>query len=492
MLSRTYLKRGKLAFVLALILTLGLGLSSCSKSEGDPIAAGTTTSKEVTPVVEEKGIDILTPESEISNRDYLNANLFSLWETFFQSFVGKVSNDPLDTRVDFKNMHLLREQKDEDFMELVSAIEKKMASFDILGSSKETQAAFYINAYNYTGLRLINKGYIQKGKIIESIRDLSKVINPYEILTRETVAFKTGITSMDDIIKKKLKPLYSEGGKVKDARFMMALNGGMLGRSFLYNHAFTPSKLEEQLNFVTKNALKLKRIANLDKRTLKLVRLFKWYKDYFEEASGSLENFVKDGGFNPDSFDSVRYQDFDWNLNDIASFAGRVLDETGTVEPVPNNTDGKEEEDQAATGDDLPEGDRVDFSSPCDYLKSEKVTVLSVCNRVIEGKMDGFYKYKREVVDATICVISRKLEDNKITLGAIGSFVEVPDKTGERESHSIEVEDKANVKDDMLKIRKSEGVRTTLEYLKTDKRLMVRQTSIILGKGHRKFTLQCQ
>jgi hypothetical protein len=499
MFLRTYLNRGKLSLVLVLALTLNLTLTSCSKSEGEPFTAPAAPEKEVTQPVEEKGITILTPESEISNRDYLNANLFSLWETFFQSFVAKVSESPLDTRVDFKNMHLLREQKDEDFMELVSAIEKKMASFDIIGSSKNAQAAFYINAYNYTGLRLINKGYVKKGKIIETIRDLSRTsINPYEILTRETVAFKTGITSMDDIIKKKLKPLFSERGKVKDARFMMALNGGMLGRSFLYNHAFTPLKLEEQLNEVTKNALKLKRMATLDKRTLKLARHFKWYKEYFEEASGSLENFVKDGGFNPDSFDNVRYQDFDWSLNDIASFAGRVLEETGTVEPLPNSgangtsTDGKDEDDQTGSGDDLPQGDRVDFGSPCDYLKSEKVSVLAVCDRVLDGRMDGFYKYKREVVDATICVISRKLEEEKVSLGAIGSIIEVPDKTGERESLSIEVEDKASVKGDKLKIRKSEGVRTTLEYLKTDKRLMVRQTSIIVGKGFRKFTLQCQ
>ncbi|MCR9205497.1 MAG: DUF547 domain-containing protein [Halobacteriovoraceae bacterium] len=493
-------RRGKFSLLLAMLVTLNMGLSSCSKSEGEPFTAPAAPKKETNQLTEEKGITILTPESELSDRDYLSANLFTLWETFFQSFVAKVSESPLDTRVDFKNMHILREQKDEDFQSLVNAIEKKMTSFDIIGSSKATQAAFYINAYNYTGLRLINKGYIKKEKIIDSIRDLSSTpINPYEILTRETVAFKTGITSMDEIIKEKLKPLYSERGKVKDARFMMALNGGMLGRSFLYNHAFTPLKLEEQLNFVTQNALKLKRMANLDKRTLKLARHFKWYKEYFEESAGSLENFVRDGGFDPDSFDNVKYQDFDWALNDIASFAGRVLEETGTVEPLPQggtgstlDDDGKEEDDQPASGDDLPQGDRVDFGTACDYLKSEKVSVLGVCNRVLDGRMDGFYKYKSEVVDATICVISRKLEDDKVSLGAIGSIIEVPEKTGQRESLSIEVEDKAKVKDDKLTIRKAEGVRTKLEYLKTDKRLMVRQTSIIAGRGYRKFTLQCQ
>lgn len=481
-------KKARTSLLLIFTLAVGLFLNGCSEKKDPPSIQATAESNSVT-APEEKEITILSPEIEVTNRDYLNANLFTLWDTFFQSFVAKVSESPLDTRVDFKNMHLLRIKKDADFMELVTAIEKKMASFDLVGASKETQAAFYINAYNYVGLRLINKGYIKKGEIIETIRDLSKTINPYEILTRETVAFKSGIVSMDDIMKKRLKPLYSSNGKVADARFMMALNGGMLGRSFLYDRAFTPEKLEDQLNYVAQNALKLKRIALLDKRTLRMARHFKWYKDYFEEASGSLENFIKENGVDPDTFDNVKYQDFDWSLNDIASFAGEILDDTGSVFPLPSeNTDGKEEEDE----EDLPSGDRVNLGTPCDYLKSENVEVLGVCNRVLDGKMDGFYKYKREVVDATICVISRKLEDDKITLGAIGNIIEVSEESSTRESVSIEIEDKAKVDGDQLRIRKSEGVRTTLEYLKTDKRLMVRQTSIVLGKGHRKFMLQCQ
>lgn len=483
------IRTNKRMMSLCLLLLSLMLFQSCSDEKALPAPVGTISPVQK-PLVEEKGIDILVPETEtITNQDYLHADLFDLWDTFFKSFVAVVSETPFDTRVNFKSMHILRDQRDKDFIELVSAIEKKMTGMDLSGLTKETQMAFYINAYNYTGLRLINKGYLKDGKIIESIKDLSKVIIDTEILTRDVIPLKEGIISMDTILKKKLKDLVSANDKVKDARFMMALNGGMMSRSLILNEAYRPEKLEEQLDFINKAAFKLGRIAEIKGRKLHLTRIFKWYKDFFEDGAGSLENFAREAGMNPDSFDMIRYHDFNWSLNDLASFPGVVEDETGVIPPLPVRRD-DEPKDDSATNEG--ESEPVDFGKPCDYLKSDSVTVLSYCDRVLQGELDGFYKYENDVTDATICVYTRKSEDGKDSLGAIGNVIEIPKDSGVKKSQSIEVEDRYKERKDKLSIWMAEGVRTKLEYLKTDKRLMVRQTSVIPGKGYRKFLLQCQ
>lgn len=461
------------------ILSLTLIASGC-KSDAEPQIGGAkndvqTPSESSNEELENK-IDIIVPEVEVTNDDqeYVNYNIFDLFDLFFKSFVSVVDEKPFDTRVNFKSMHTLRLERNADFLHLVSVIEKRMASYPYKDKDRDTQTAFLLNVYNYAAVRLANKGYVQEGKMISSLRDLSKVFYKGEIEIRDTITLSNGVKSLSGILKEELRSLYVENDKVTETRFYFLANGATLGRGVLLNTAIFPDKLEAQMEFAAKNAISMKRYAKLRRGDLEVARFFKWYKRDFEEAYGSLEEFFTRYGIDRGSYDKVNYQDADYDLNDLAKFTGPVLEES--VQPLPP----------------IAKDEDIIPTKPCAYLESEKVKVLSYCNQVIDGQVNGFYKYKNEVIDTTLCVYTRDLGDGERSLGINGNVIEADADSGERRSITLNVEDKLKEKDDRLRIRIAEGVRTTLEYLQTDRRLMLRQTSVIPGKGYRKALLQCE
>lgn len=463
-----------------MVLVMGPLLSSCNSKKEPTIGAPTksvATPQETKP--EDKAVDIIVPEIAVTeNEEFLKKDIFDLWDIFFESFVSVVSEKPLDTRVNYKSMHQLRTSRDSDFLELVSMIEKKMASTDLESLDKNTKKAFLINAYNYAAIRLVNKGFVDSdGKMISSIKNLSKTFYDKEILIRNAIQFSDGLKSLDGIMKEDIRPLFSQGGRVKDARFYFLLSGATLGRAVQMAQAIRPETLEAQLTFATENALKMTRYLKQEGDTLRVARFFKWYKSDFEEAYGTVEDFFAQNGIKRDTFTKIRHQDFSWELNDQARFTGVVIEEP--KQPLPPIAEEGKEDDIIPT-------------EPCDYLKSDKVQVLGYCNQVIEGRMNGFYKYDPEVVEAKVCVYSRDLGDGERSLGINGTVVEISEKSGNKESVNLAVEDKLKKWEEKLRIRIAEGVRTTLEYLQTDRRLTVRQTSVVPGKGYRKFLLQCE
>ncbi len=464
--------------VKTLLLCLILMASGCKSDDPPQIEAPqkevSTQTTEESDAGDAKGVDIIVPEVVVDNDQYQSKSIFDLFDLFFKSFVSVVDDKPFDTRVNFKSMHQLRTNRDSDFLNLVSIIEKRMASYAYLNEDKDTQAAFLLNVYNYAALRLANKGYVQEDKMITSLRDLSKVFYKGEIEIRDTITLSDGVKSLSSILKNHIKPLFSENGDVKDARFYFLANGAALGRAPLLNQAIFPADLEKQLSFATKNTVSIKRYVDMKGDDLEVARFFKWYKEDFETAYGSLEEFFVAQGMDRSSFDRITYKDADYDLNDLARFTGPVL--TEAQQPLP----------PIETGEDIIPTD------PCEYLKSDKVTVLAYCNQVIDGTEDGFYKYENEVIETKLCLYTRDLGNGDRSLGVNGNIVETNLETSNRNSLSVAVEDKLKKRDDKLRIRIAEGVRTTLEYLQTDRRLMFRQTSVIPGKGYRKALLQCE
>lgn len=462
-----------------LILSLTLITFGC-KSDAEPQIGGakkeTSTPKETSEVDKSNKVDIIVPEVEISNDDqqYVNQTIFELFDLFFKSFISVVDEEPFDTRVNYKSMHTLRVERDPDFLHLVSVIEKRMANYPYKDKDRNTQAAFLLNVYNYAAVRLANKGYVQEGKMITSLRDLSKVFYKGEIEIRDSITLSNGIKSLSGVLKEELRSLYLENDKMIETRFYLLANGAALGRGVLLNQAIFPDKLEAQMEFAAKNTVSMERYAKLRRGDLEVARFFKWYKRDFEEAYGSLEDFFSRYGIDRSSYDKINYQDADYELNDLARFTGPVLSES--MQPLPP----------------IAKDEDIIPTKPCAYLESDKVEVLGYCNQVIDGQLDGFYKFKNEVIDTTLCVYTRDLGDGKKSLGINGNVVEADADSGERRSITLNVEDKLKEKDDMLRIRIAEGVRTTLEYLQTDRRLMLRQTSVIPGKGYRKALIQCE
>jgi|GEM_PF-2249061 len=475
----------------ALVCTMLVPLLFSSCKDEQPITVGSAQEITQTTVETKEGfnkVDILTPETTVDeNSTYENEEIFDLFDLFFKTFVSVINEGPLDTRVNFKSLHLLRKERDQDFLFLVSSIERKMAAMDLEKLDRNTLAAFYINTYNFAAIRLANKGYINdKNEIIDSLLELSKGSpSPHEVLSRQAIPLKTGITSLDEIEKVRLKDIFredSQGEEKIDARFYFALNTVAMSRAIILNSAYRPETLESQLDFAVKNSLKLERIAKLDGDTLTLSRFMKWFKKDFEKDRGSLEDFLAAFGIDRNNYKKIRYNDFSYTLNDVARYPGIV------IKPEEAKLPEFETDPKIDGGEIIP-------VEPCSFLESDKVTVLSYCTTVVSGQVNGFYKYPNDVIDGSLCVYRRELDDGSRSIGVIGDIVEVKEGSSAKENTTIAVESTYKLKDekdDRIRTKVTEGVRTTIEYLITDKRLEMRQTSVFPGKGYRKFLMQCQ
>ncbi|MFT6604066.1 MAG: hypothetical protein ACJARO_001583, partial [Bacteriovoracaceae bacterium] len=112
-------------------------------------------------------------------------SLEDLLDIFFGTFVLPINKvgEAFDTRVDYERLHDLLKKKEPIFKDLVTKIERKFRDRNALkGKSDAYKKSFYINAYNYFAIRLINRFYINKdGSKIKSILDLSTGLNPHQI-----------------------------------------------------------------------------------------------------------------------------------------------------------------------------------------------------------------------------------------------------------------------------------------------------------------------
>jgi len=465
-------------------LILLIALVSCNKEKEFQAPSDSNKLSTQGPNLENKlpEIDILEPEVKVDEQEeYFQGDLFDLWSIFFKSFVAVTNQSPRDTRVDFKLLHQLRSQKDKDFLNLVSIIEEKMASTDLRGKPTEYKAAFYINTYNYSAVRLANKGYLDKdAKAIESLLKLSTGVNPFEILSRKAIALRQGIVSLDELQKIKLKEVFSDGEK-QDARYLLALNSVALTKAPILETAYRPEKLDEQLTFAARNAFQIKRIAFIENDKLELSRLFKWYKKAFEADSGSIEGFAQKYGIEKKDYKKIRYQNFSWDLPALASFSGNVVEERDQKLPVIRDEDVLSDDNSK---------DVVE-KGPCDYLESETVKVLGQCTQIIEGVQDGAYKYESEVRESSLCLYTRKLEGGLATLGIMGDITVKDVKSGDQDTHKLAIEGEYKKRKEVLQTKVTEEMRTRLQYSPGSKQLGVRQTSVIIGRGYRKFLLQC-
>ena len=439
---------------------------------------------------------ILEPEIIVKNSEYLEEDLFTLWDKFFERFVVITSETPFDTRVDYEKMHLLRKNRDMDFLSLVSSIEEKISNYDIETAPTHVKKSFYINLYNYAGVRLINKGYIEDNKTISSIKDLSEEVYPYEIFSRKSIPLKIGDVSLDDILKKKLKPLFSFDGKVTDSRFILALNGGVLGRSFLSPNAFRPESFEGQLEEAVQKGFKLKRIAHINEKTLTVSRMFKWYKQYIEESSDSLESFIEKSGIPKSDYRLILYSDFNWSINGVKTVVEK--EETSSIrENASNNRrDPRDLFNRFGETDNqrmpnLPQGELVKLGDDCEFLNSDTVKVLAFCSEVVKGRIRGFFTYKNKIVGSSLCLYQRKLTNNELSLGVFGNVTEIP-RDRPQVNVTLDIEGEVSHHRNIIRMKKTDNLTTTLEYHKRNQTLLIRQTPQFFGEGLRKFKLQCQ
>ncbi len=159
--------------------------------------------------------------------------------------------------------------------------------------------AYYINAYNAFTIELILENYP-----LESIKDInSPWFKPF-------VPIGDVMISLGGIENSLLR-------KMNEPRIHFAINCASISCPKLHNEAFTASKINEQLDLVTRNFINSSE-NEISKNEVKLSKIFEWYeKDYLVNGINSLAEYVNqytDVKINPNA--KIVFLEYDWGLNE--------------------------------------------------------------------------------------------------------------------------------------------------------------------------------
>jgi hypothetical protein len=172
--------------------------------------------------------------------------------------------------------------------------------------SENEQKAFWINAYNAYTVSLILMHYP-----VKSIKDIAGKI--YKINTAWDIQFiniggkKYDLNNIEHGMLRK---------KFNDPRIHFAIVCASMSCAKLRRDAYTPAKLDAQLDEAGRDFLnnKLKNRVSADKAELS--KYFSWYKGDFTK-NGSLENFINKYSVTQISAKTkISYLDYDWSLNE--------------------------------------------------------------------------------------------------------------------------------------------------------------------------------
>lgn len=179
----------------------------------------------------------------------------------------------------------------------------QIATHNLTDSSQDYKTAFYINAYNLIVIKQIRDNYpIKEPLDVLGFFKANKFMVAGERITLDQIEFD-----------KLMEP-------TKDARIHFALGCGARSCPFLYDNAFTPAHVQEQLKFRAELIVDRPNYVLVDKekKLVTLNKIFDWYGDQFIFNAGSLIKFVNKYRFYPVPEDySVEFQEYDWSLNDF-------------------------------------------------------------------------------------------------------------------------------------------------------------------------------
>ena len=194
------------------------------------------------------------------------------------------------------------------------------AEFD--GWSKPQQQAFLINAYNAFTVEKILRRYPD----IKSIRDYGTVFgNPW----KDKFFTLFGQPAFLDMIEHEM---LRKDGAYDEPRVHVAVVCASIGCPMLRNEAFTPEKLDAQLEDAMRRFMsdRTRNRYNPQTRRLEVSRIFDWYGKDFERGhkgyatvKGTLAKYAEQLADAPGDRAAVREQkadvgflEYDWALND--------------------------------------------------------------------------------------------------------------------------------------------------------------------------------
>jgi len=207
------------------------------------------------------------------------------------------------------------------YLDLLSAVEP--AHFD--GWSKAERLAFLINAYNAFTVELVVRNYPG----IKSIRDLGNIfVSPWRMRFFTLLGAER---HLDDIEHGMIR----KPGVFDEPRIHFAVNCASVGCPMLREEAYVASRLDAQLEDQTVRFLSDRSRNRYDPRrgVLEVSMIFDWYRKDFSSGLRGIETpgefFAMYAPLLADSAPhrqaissgavSIRYLEYDWNLNDAGS-----------------------------------------------------------------------------------------------------------------------------------------------------------------------------
>lgn len=171
---------------------------------------------------------------------------------------------------------------------------------------RDAEMAYWINLYNATTLRLVLDHYP-----VESIKDIGGFLrSPWK---KDLVTVGGSDLTLDTIENDILRPRF------QDPRIHFVLNCAAVDCPPLAPFAFTGPGLDDQLERVTRDAMRDPRFAELRDGKLHLTKLYDWYGDDWEDIRAFVARYrPEDRAAILDEDTELEYNDYDWKLNALA------------------------------------------------------------------------------------------------------------------------------------------------------------------------------
>lgn len=211
---------------------------------------------------------------------------FSKADTFFKTYVknGKVAYSDIKANPTSLN----------ELIDLAKGIE-------ISKNDAKTYQAFWINGYNLSVIKGIVENY-----------PINSPLDKAGFFDKTTYDIGGKQITLNDIENKLLRANFP-----KEARFHFVLVCAGLGCPPIISNAYTPEKLDAQLQKQTELSLNNPNFIRVKGKKVNLSQIFEWYNGDFTQGGKSLIEFVN--LYRTEKLDTkakVGYYPYDWALNE--------------------------------------------------------------------------------------------------------------------------------------------------------------------------------
>ncbi len=186
----------------------------------------------------------------------------------------------------------------------IDQLYKQLGSMNLQGATDKEKKAFFINAYNIVVIHEIAKYYPLKSPMDKS--------GFFDKVKHQVAGEELTLNALE--INKLVKPF-------KDPRVHFALACAAKSCPPLASFAYTPEKMDEQLDSRTRKSLNDADFIKVDEKnkTVEVSKIFDWYKNDFTQNGQTVLAFINQYRNQkiPSGF-KVGYYEYNWQLNDQA------------------------------------------------------------------------------------------------------------------------------------------------------------------------------